>query len=107
MRPSTSNSAPPGHTSQPGTVGRVSVIMPAYNAAATIVRSIASVLSQSHGDLELVVVDDCSRDPTWSLIEQAAQCDPRVVPVRQGRKSVGWHRRSAWGRVVARGEGRS
>ena len=83
MSLSTSNSALPGQTSQPGTVGRVSVIMPAYSAAATIARSIASVLSQSHGDLELVVVDDCSRDATWSLIEQAAQCDPRVVPVRQ------------------------
>ena len=83
MRPSTSSPALPGQTSQPGTAGRVSVIMPAYNAAATIVRSMASVLSQSHGDLELVVVDDCSRDATWSLIEQAAQCDPRVLPVRQ------------------------
>lgn len=63
--------------------------MPAYNAAATLVRSMVSVLSQSHRDLELLVVDDCSRDATWSLIAAAAQADPRVVPLRQpGNRGV-------------------
>lgn len=61
---------------------RVSVVMPAYNAAATLQQSMDSVLTQTHADVELLVVDDCSRDGTWALIEAAAAADPRVVPMR-------------------------
>ncbi len=72
------DAAPPA----PG-LTRISVVMPAYNAAATLVRSMASVLAQSHAEVELLVVDDCSRDATWELIQAAAHVDTRVVPIRQ------------------------
>ena len=62
---------------------RVSVVMPAYEAAETIERSMQSVLLQTHQDVELIVVDDCSHDGTWALIEQAAASDPRVMALRQ------------------------
>ena len=62
---------------------RISVVMPAYNAASTLVRSMASVLAQSHVEVELLVVDDRSRDATWELIRAAALADARVVPIRQ------------------------
>lgn len=57
--------------------------MPAYDAARTLPRAMASVLAQSHADLELLVIDDRSRDATWALIEEAAARDRRVVPIRQ------------------------
>jgi hypothetical protein len=60
----------------------VSVIMPAYNAAATISRSIDSVLAQSRGALELIIVDDCSSDDTAALIAGYARADARVRPYR-------------------------
>lgn len=64
---------------------KVSVVMPAYNAAQTLQASMASVLGQSYAALELLVVDDGSRDAGPALAEAAAERDPRVVPIRQLR----------------------
>ena len=54
----------------------ISVIMPAYNAERHIVEAITSVLAQEHHDLELIVVDNNSRDGTVQLIEGFT--DPRI-----------------------------
>jgi glycosyltransferase involved in cell wall biosynthesis len=48
----------------------VSVIIPAYNAEATIGEAIESVLSQTYANLEIIVVDDGSEDNTCQVIEQ-------------------------------------
>ncbi|MFT4294065.1 MAG: glycosyltransferase [Micropruina sp.] len=45
----------------------MSIIMPTYNAGARIGAAISSVLSQSHPDVELVVVDDGSTDDTHRI----------------------------------------
>lgn len=63
--------------------GRVSVVMPAYNAMSSIERSIDSVLAQTHRDLELLVIDDGSSDGTAALIARYAKIDPRVRPLLQ------------------------
>lgn len=52
--------------------------MPAYNASATIGRSIESVLAQTYGDWELVIVDDGSADDTLSLARAYAERDERI-----------------------------
>jgi glycosyltransferase involved in cell wall biosynthesis len=48
---------------------RVSVVMPAYNAQRTIGAAISSVLLQSYGEWELIVVDDGSTDATAKVAE--------------------------------------
>ena len=56
----------------------VSVIMPAYNAAAFIEEAIQSVISQTITDWELLVIDDCSTDATAGIVEKMALRDCRV-----------------------------
>ncbi|EQB8042967.1 glycosyltransferase family 2 protein [Aeromonas hydrophila] len=56
----------------------VSIIMPAYNSALTIVSSIKSVQQQSHTDWELLITDDGSTDNTVELVQQLADVDPRI-----------------------------
>ena len=64
---------------------RVSVVTPAYNAAATIGGAISSVLGQTYRDAEVVVVDDGSTDATAAIAE--AYGDP-VRVVRQENRGV-------------------
>ena len=49
---------------------RVSVIIPAYNAAATIAGTVESVLAQTCQDFEIICVDDGSTDATVAIIKQ-------------------------------------
>lgn len=52
---------------------RVSVIIPAHNAAGTIARAISSVRAQSFPVLEIIVVDDGSEDETVSLVRSLGE----------------------------------
>lgn len=57
----------------------VSVIIPTHNRANLIPRAIRSVLSQTFGDLECIVVDDCSEDDTLGEIARFKDTRIRVV----------------------------
>lgn len=46
----------------------ISVIIPTFNRARTIRTAVDSVLSQDYGNIELIIVDDCSSDGTESVI---------------------------------------
>jgi glycosyltransferase involved in cell wall biosynthesis len=59
----------------------VSVVIPAYNAERTIPSTLASVLSQTLGDLEVIVVDDGSIDNTAKVASSLG--DDRVRVIRQ------------------------
>ena len=61
--------------------GKVSLIMPAYNAEAHIARSVGSVLSQTYENFELIVVDDGSKDNTAKILAEIAAKDSRVKPM--------------------------
>lgn len=58
----------------------VSVIIPTYNRAGTLVRAVNSVLHQGHANLEVIIVDDASMDDTEAVVTTLA--DPRVRYVR-------------------------
>jgi len=61
----------------------ISVVIPLYNRKERIGAAIESVLAQTFGDFELIVVDDGSTDDGPSVVE--AFEDPRVRLIRQGR----------------------
>lgn len=79
---------------------RVSVIMPAYNAAPYVAESVGSVLAQSTADWELIIVNDGSRDGTRVWLD--ALDDPRIQVIHQDNAGVSAARNEALGRV--RGE---
>ena len=61
---------------------RVTVGVPTYNRAAGLERTVASVLAQSFGDLEVVISDNASTDGTAELCARLAAADPRVRVLR-------------------------
>ena len=71
-----------GHDS-PGRAGLVSVIIPAYNEAATIERTISSVRNQTYSNLEMQVVDDGSTDETAAIVQGLAGIDHRIMLLRK------------------------
>jgi hypothetical protein len=64
-------------------VPKVSVILPTFNRADTIVRAIKSVQAQTLSDWELIVVDDGSTDNTAELI---GNMDSRLILIRQANR---------------------
>jgi glycosyltransferase involved in cell wall biosynthesis len=78
----------------------VSVVLPTYNRARTLPRAAASVLSQSYRNLELLIVDDASRDDTAAVV--AGFSDPRVRYIRLPKNGGASHARNA-GMAEAKG----
>jgi hypothetical protein len=64
----------------------ISVVIPAYNQAPYIAQSVQSVLGQTRGDFELVVVDDGSTDRTPDIL--AGFRDSRLRVVRQANAGL-------------------
>jgi glycosyltransferase involved in cell wall biosynthesis len=57
----------------------VSVLMPCFDAAATVDEAVESILAQTYTDFELVAVDDGSKDDTRARLEAWAERDRRVI----------------------------
>lgn len=68
---------------------QVSVIVPTYNAEAFVAQCLDSVLAQTLGDFELICVDDGSTDGTWTIMEDRARRDGRVIPMCQANAGPG------------------
>ncbi|HBS0739436.1 glycosyltransferase [Klebsiella aerogenes] len=64
----------------------VSIIIPAYNAAATVGCLVNKILSETHVAIELIVVDDGSTDGTGNIIRQIH--DDRLILIEQANQGV-------------------
>jgi glycosyltransferase involved in cell wall biosynthesis len=58
----------------------VSILMPVYNTAPYLQEAVDSMLAQTFGDFELIVLDDCSPDNAQEILD--TYDDPRIVRYR-------------------------
>jgi teichuronic acid biosynthesis glycosyltransferase TuaG len=63
----------------------VTIIMPAYNAAATIADSIESVLKQTYTNWELIIVNDCSTDNTSEIVKSYANTHIKMLRLNENK----------------------
>lgn len=68
----------------------VTVLLPVYNGERYVAGTIASVLTQSFEDFELLILDDGSTDHTPQILAQCARSDARVRVLRHENGGVGY-----------------
>ncbi len=69
-------------------MSRVSVIVPVYNGERYLDKCIESVLSQTHPDIELILVNDGSKDNSGAICDRWAEKDIRVKVIHQENQGV-------------------
>jgi glycosyltransferase involved in cell wall biosynthesis len=87
---------------QPTPSLQLSVIVPAWNAAATLSETLASISAQTFRAFEIIIVDDGSTDITAQIAAQFCQSEPRARMISQPNRGVAAARNA--GIAVALGE---
>lgn len=64
-------------------LGLVSVITPVFNAGKVIGKTLQSVFNQTYKNIEIVLVDDCSKDDSQEVIRAYMDNHPEIVYFRQ------------------------
>lgn len=71
---------------------KFSIVMPIYNSADKVAKSIESILNQTYSNLELIIVDDGSTDNSYDVCEKYAILDERVKLFHQENSGPGFAR---------------
>lgn len=62
---------------------KISVIIPVYNVAPYLKRCVDSVTAQSYIDLEIILVDDGSKDESPAICDELASTDSRIIVIHK------------------------
>jgi len=84
----------------------VSIVIPVFNSEATVSDLCSEIITEMHDevrDFEIILVEDCSRDRSWKLIESLATSDERIRGIALGR-NFGQHNALLCGIRSARNE---
>lgn len=65
----------------------VSIIVPVYNAAATLCKTVDSIQNQTFRDWELILIDDCSKDESKKICDEFALADKRIRVIAHKKNS--------------------
>jgi hyaluronan synthase len=89
-----------------GPLPRVTVLIPAYNEGAMVEKAIYSVAASDYpaGQLEIICIDDGSRDDTWEYMQRAARRFPELVHTIRFPKNRGKREALYTGFTRGRGE---
>ncbi len=66
----------------------ISVLMPVYNSEPFLVEAIESILNQTMGDFEFLIVYDESKDNSYAIIERYRKRDSRIRVVQGQKKAL-------------------
>lgn len=80
----------------------LSVVVPAYNVGTWVRECLSSIVDDQDTDLEVIVVDDGSKDDTWDIVTGFAARHPEVRAVRS--PGIGGAQARNYGAELARGE---
>ena len=67
---------------------KLSIIMPVYNVAEYMEKSVLSILRQTHGNIELILIDDGSTDGSSEICQRLAESDSRIRLIRKVNQGV-------------------
>lgn len=67
----------------------VSIIIPVYNVEDYLAECLTSVIQQTYRNLEIIIVDDGSRDRSHEIARSFARWDPRIRIIRQHNRGLG------------------
>lgn len=56
----------------------ISILMPTYNVAPFVTEAVRSILGQTWQHIELIIVDDCSTDGTYEILNELVKTDSRI-----------------------------
>ena len=76
-------------------MSKVSIIVPVYNRGKVLRRCVHSILNQDYQDIEVILVDDGSRDSSFSIISEYAAKDDRVIAIHKENGGVSSTRNKA------------
>ena len=74
---------------------KVSIIVPVYNAEKYLERCISSIRNQTLNDIEIILVDDASKDNSPLICDEYAKTDFRIKVIHKENEGAGMARNAA------------
>ncbi|MBQ9738124.1 MAG: glycosyltransferase, partial [Alphaproteobacteria bacterium] len=68
---------------------KVSIVVPIYGVEKYLQQCVDSILAQTLKDIEIILVDDGSKDKCPEIVDEYAKKDPRIVAVHQPNGGYG------------------
>lgn len=81
--------APKTHENEVFAVARTSIVVPVYNVEKYVGKCIDSILAQTDGDFELLLIDDGTKDTSGEICDAYGEKDSRVKVIHQENKGLG------------------
>ena len=82
---------------------KISVIIPVYNVEKYLPQCLDSILNQTYKNMEIICIDDCSTDNSYSILEDYAKKDSRLQVLKNSKNSKQGAARNK-GLAVAKGK---